>query len=156
MARLGVRAAVRRAGRVVLWLVVGMLLVRGGRDVLERSDTAVARPLSAARAVAWPDDEARAFAARFARAYLSSSPRDPERRADAIRAFVATDLVDAVVPDVGRHGEPRTVAAVTVARTVALDTDHALLTVAADDGTYLTVPVARDARGGLVVDDLPS
>ena len=41
----------------------------------------------------------------------------------------------------------------------ALDDSHALVTVAAaaTGGTqYLTVPVARDARGGLVVSDLPS
>ena len=55
----------------------------------------------------------------------------------------------------------QSVASVTVARTVTLDAQHALITVAATiDGAevtrYLTVPVARDAAGGLVVSDLPS
>jgi len=50
---------------------------------------------------------------------------------------------------------------VVVARSVAVDARHALVTVAiAVDGApaarYLTVPVARDAAGGLVVSDLPS
>ena len=49
----------------------------------------------------------------------------------------------------------------TVARTARLDARHALVTVAATvEGApatrYLTVPVARDDAGGLVVSDLPS
>ena len=51
------------------------------------------------------------------------------------------------------------VGSVSVARVARLDDSHALVTVAAaaTGGTrYLTVPVARDARGGLVVSDLPS
>jgi hypothetical protein len=49
---------------------------------------------------------------------------------------------------------------VAVARTPTLDARHALITVAAtlagSPTRYLTVPVARDAAGGLVVPDLPS
>ena len=51
------------------------------------------------------------------------------------------------------------VGSVSVARVARVDDSHALVTVAAaaTGGTrYLTVPVARDARGGLVVSDLPS
>jgi hypothetical protein len=53
---------------------------------------------------------------------------------------------------------------VMVARMTVLDGRHALVTVAATVSVsgkaaaprYLTVPVARDSRGGLVVSDLPS
>jgi hypothetical protein len=51
---------------------------------------------SEAAPVAWPDDEARAFAVELARAYVSSSPPEPERFADAMRAFVAPELADSV------------------------------------------------------------
>jgi Conjugative transposon protein TcpC len=141
---------------MLLWLLVAVLLIRGVSDVLApRTPEAAGRSAPAARP-AWPDDEARAFAVAFARGYLSYSPRDPEGWARAVKAFVADDVVDDVVPQFGRGAKRQVVGAATVARTAVLDSRHALVTVAVDDGRYLTVPVARGVGGGLVVYDLPS
>src|SRR5262245_3322452 len=62
------------AGRVVLWLAVGLLLVRGAQATLGPAEDAhpqAARPVAA---VEWPDDAARALAVEFATAYLTHTP----------------------------------------------------------------------------------
>jgi len=146
-------------GRTVLWLLVAVLLIRGAADLFARR-----APLASVRAApvapgVWPDDEARAFAAGFARVYLSTSPKASDRYATAVRRFVAPDIADVVVPEFAKRAAAQTVGSVTVARTTRIDARHALVTVAAAvDGStrYLTVPVARDAAGGLVVSGLPS
>jgi Conjugative transposon protein TcpC len=145
-----------RLGRALLWFVLALLLVRGAADVLGPSAGAAAGQGSPARGVAWPDDEARAFAVEFARVYLSYSPQKPRLYADAARAMVAPELADAVAPEFDENARTRVVGAATVARTVRLDARRALITVAAGDERYLTVPVAQDEEGGLAVYDLPS
>src|SRR3954447_24011096 len=75
-------------GRWVLWLFVAVLLVRGAADLFERRQPAAALSAAPPAAAAWPDDGVGAFAADFARAYLSYSPRDPDASAAAIRSFV--------------------------------------------------------------------
>jgi hypothetical protein len=152
-------ALLRTFGRAVLWLLVAVLLIRGAADLLGRS-----APIAVVRAapsplVAWPGDESRAFAADFARAYLSYSTRAPERYAAAVRGFVAADVADDVVPEFAKRAPAGVVGAAMVARTARVDGRRALITVAADVGggtRYLTVPVERDAAGGLVVYALPS
>jgi hypothetical protein len=149
----------RRLGRAVLWLLVLVLLLRGVASVLEPRGTAAVTAASRPAAPSWPDDEGRAFAADFARAYLTYSASDPEASATAIRAFVGPELASSIVPEYGENAPRRAVGSVSVARVTRIDDAHALVTVAAaaTGGTrYLTVPVARDARGGLVVSDLPS
>jgi len=136
-------------GRVVLWCVVALLLVRGAADLLATAEPPPPAAGSHAPPAAWPDDEARAFAVDFARAYLGSEPRLAE-------AFVAPELAASIAPE---YEEPQEVQAATVARTAAIDGRHALVTVAAtvsSDTRYLAVPVGRDAAGGLTVYDLPS
>jgi hypothetical protein len=159
----GIRTAgglVRRLGRALLWLVVVVLLLRGLASVLEpRDPTPVVQ--APRPAPTWPDDDARAFAADFARAYLSFSPNHADASARAVRAFAAPELADAIAPAYGERALPQAVTSVMVARTARLDARHALVTVAATvegaPGTrYVTVPVARDGAGGLVVSDLPS
>jgi hypothetical protein len=151
-----------RIGRGALWCVVALLLVRGAGDVLA-GDT----PVSSVRqprpaAAAWPDDEARAFAADFARAYLSYSPRHPERYARSVLPFVSPDVASSIAPRFASRDSRQVVQSAVVARTAAVDDGRALVTVAATvagrDVTtrYLTVPVARDGGGGLAVYDLPS
>jgi hypothetical protein len=153
---------VKRVGRVLLWAVVAVLLLRGVASVMAPRQPAVVVSSSRPAVVAWPDDEARAFAADFARAYLSYAPQAPEASARAVQAFVAPELANGVAPVYGEKAPAQVVASVTVARTAVLDAGHALVTVAAtvsggSVGTrYLTVPVARDGAGGLVVSDLPS
>jgi hypothetical protein len=150
-----------RFGRAVLWLLIAVLLIRGLADVLEPNRPAAPVAAPAEAPAAWPDEDAKAFAAQFSRAYLTYAPRDPEASADAIRAFAAPELATAIAPEYDERTRAQAVAAATVARSVALDDGRALVTVAvavegAPDPLYLTVPVARDDAGGLVVSDLPS
>jgi hypothetical protein len=157
------RDLLRGAGRVVLWGLVLLLLLRGIGDVLgSEAPVSVARDSRPAAAV-WPDDEARAFAQDFARAYLSYSPRRPGRYARRLERFAGPELAAAMVPDFAQRGSRQVVQALSTARVARLGDRQALITVAAslaleDGGTtrLLTVPVARDARGGLAVFDLPS
>src|SRR4051794_23215211 len=96
---------VNRLGRALLWLLVVVLLLRGLGSVLELRD---AKPVVQAPrpAPAWPDDDARAFAADFARAYFSFSPRRADASARAVRAFVAPELADAIAPVYGGGPPP--------------------------------------------------
>src|SRR3954447_14246430 len=82
----------KRLGRVLLWLLVVVLLLRGLAGVLD--PRAQGRVVQAPRpaSIAWPDDEARAFAAGFARAYLSFRPRHADQSARAVQAFTAPEL----------------------------------------------------------------
>jgi hypothetical protein len=146
----------KRLGRVVLWLLVVVLLLRGLASLFSTDTPAptAARPAATVAAV-WPDDEARAFAADFARAYLSYSPKQPQ----ALGRFVTPELVSSIAPEYVDGEARQSVGAVSVARTAKLDASHALVTVAAavnNETRYLAVPVARDSRGGVVVSDLPS
>jgi hypothetical protein len=143
-------ALLKRLGRALLWLLVLVLLLRGVASALEPRRAIVAAPMVRATAP-WPDDGARA--------YLTFDPKAPEASAAAVRAFVTPELGSSVAPEYGETAPRRAVGSVSVARVARVDDAHALVTVAAaaTGGThYLTVPVARDSRGGLVVSDLPS
>ena len=97
----------KRLGRAVLWLLVLVLLLRGLASVMEPQRAGRGDRGAAAAAVAWPDDDARAFAADFARAYLTYSPSDPDASADAVQAFVAPELASSIVPEYARgRGAP--------------------------------------------------
>jgi Conjugative transposon protein TcpC len=165
----GARSARTRAGvfktvgRVLLWCVVAVLLVRGAADVFAVEDRVPAGREGRGPAVVWPDDQARAFALDFARAYLGYSPADPDASARQLLPFVGAEVRDAIVPRFAQSGPRQVVENAVVARVARVNDRRALVTVAAwlaaegdVDTRYLTVPVARDARGGLVVDDLPS
>jgi hypothetical protein len=143
-----------------LWCLVLVLLVRGLSGVLSAREPApdVSAP---AATVPWPGDEARALALRFTRAYLGYVPRDGEADAAELRGLVAADIANAVVPVVADDKAPPAVRDVAVAGSVRLDDRHALITVAASVAgssvpRLLSVPVARDGAGGLVVSDLPA
>jgi hypothetical protein len=144
---------------MVLWLLVVVLLLRGLASVATPREAPPPAPVPKAAPSAWPDDAARAFAADFARAYLSYAPGDPAAAAAALQAFVPPGLAGTMAPQFGAEATRQTVGSVAVARVARLDSTHALVTVAAavDGATkYLTVPVARDGRGGLVVSDAPA
>ena len=140
----------RSAGRVALWIAVGIVLIRGVGSIV--SEPAATTGSAAVEAGGFPDDEARAFAVRFASAYLDPPP-------GGLAGYLADGLSDsaAVTPP---RGPGAKVAWATVAREASLGDSRALVTVAVltDAGTscYVTVPVARDERGGLVVSALPS
>jgi hypothetical protein len=143
----------KRVGRGLLWLLVLVLLLRGLTS-LTATDDAASRPIVkplAHTAPAWPDEEARAFAASFARAYLTA-PAPPLER------YVTPDLAAAIGAEYDPHARQQ-VGAVSVAREASLGPSKALITLAAavgDETRYLAVPVARDAAGGLAVTDLPA
>jgi len=152
----------RLCGRVLLWCLLALLLVRGAADVLGARDRpAVARQASPVPA-SWPDDEARAFAVDFTRAYLSYSPRHPDAYLRGLAPFMASDLASSVAPRFAQRNSRQVVLDATVARAERVAAGRALVTVAATLASpglttrYLTVPVARDARDGLAVYDLPS
>jgi hypothetical protein len=151
------------AGRVVLWLAIGLVLVRGVGMMAAPRSTPAARVKDQARVAGWPDDAARAFATEFATAYLTHDPS--ANASDQVRdleAFASPSLVAQLAPRPEQDVPRQVVQSAAVAGTVALDDRHALITVAATLGApepvrrLITVPVARAAGGALVVYDLPS
>jgi Conjugative transposon protein TcpC len=152
-------------GRLALWLAVGLLLVRGAGAMLGPTDDArQPHALRAARVSIWPDDAAGALAVEFATGYLTHVPGDDANAAARqLTALAASDIASELAPRFDHDAPAQIVRSATVARTVTIDARHALITVAATlatDGQLstrrLTVPVARDGAGRLVVDDLPS
>lgn len=142
----------RTAARGVLWACVALVFVRGLAEIASGTNTSGAGARAARHALG--DDEARAFAVAFARSYLTVP------QPDGLERFFADGLRDRAMAIVSPHSPGVQVTQATVAREVSLGSSRALLTVAAwmSDGRllYLTVPVAIDDRGGLVVDDLPA
>src|SRR4051812_46483233 len=156
------RELVRRLGRAVLWVAVAVVLLRGLTATVTTRQAPVARRV-ASTAAAWPDDAARAFAAEFATAYLDQPPADTAGlSASGLADFVVPELVDQLMLRRDPNGRPVVVRSVIPEAVTRLDGRHALVTVAALlDGApvrtlRLSVPIAHDARGGLVVYDLPS
>jgi len=152
-----------RAITIVAVSVVALFVVlRGVADILgdDGAGAGDAQPAGASSAHGWPDDEARAFAVQFARAFLTFSPSHPEYHELAVKPFLAKRLRGAIA--LPRRGPDQTVSAVTVARTHGAGRDRAVVTVATTvlnrtvTTRYLTVPVARDRKGGLVVYDYPA
>src|SRR4051794_23497843 len=88
--------AFKRAGRLVLWLLVAVLLARGLAGVLARPDRVASASVVRPAAPSWPDDEARAFAVDFARAYLTFSPKDRDSQLRALTAFAASELASSI------------------------------------------------------------
>ena len=156
------KGLLKGVGRLLLWSLVLLLLVRGAGSLLAvREPVPVPRESPAVEA-AWPDDEAQTFALEFTRAYLGYVPRERESYTRGLERFASPVLAGSMAPKFAQRGPSQVVSSVAVARVVAVDKRHALVTVAAAlsargmSTRYLTVPVARDARGGLAVFDLPS
>jgi hypothetical protein len=149
--------AFRALGRLLLWTVLIVVLVRGLSDILGDRAAVISSPARLATTARFPDDEARTFAARFARLYVTSLGDDRER---ALRPYLTNDLRDHATAKALQRGSGAQVAWAMVAREASLGGSRALVTVAIllTDGRsrYLTVPVGRDSRGGLSVFDLPS
>jgi Conjugative transposon protein TcpC len=155
------RELAARVGRVALWLLMIVLLVRGAAGLVGGDGQTAVRG-QARVAAPWPDDAARAFAVRFVSAYLERSARDPEADARAITGFVSPELAGELPARWEQPAPRQTVRSAVVSGAVAVDARRALVTVAATVAAarvstrLVTVPVARDAGGGLVVYDLPS
>jgi hypothetical protein len=159
------RELLARIGRMLLWLSVVVVLVRGLAGIANAQRPGPDRRGSdGAQAAAWPDDAARAFAVEFVTAYLTHAPsEDAGVYARRVEAFASAELAGQLAPTLDRGTPAQTVQAATVAGAERLDAAHALITVAVTLGSrpgrvtrWLSVPIARDRRGGLVVVDLPS
>jgi hypothetical protein len=151
-------------GRLALWAAVAVVLVRELGDILASPGSTQTVRARERTGDVWPDDATRAFAVEFATAYLHHPPQDDSGGyARRIAGFGSTRLASELVPHLDQRGSGQAVRSATVAGSTTLDARHALLTVAATVTTpggvttrHLTVPVARDAAGGLAVYDLPS
>ena len=142
------RGLLRTAGRVALWALVALIFVRGIASIA--AEPRDHQPAPAPTHEAFPSPEARALAIRFARAYLGG-------RAGELRRFLAESMPRQLVIDIPPGAA---VATIGVAAETALSSDRALITVACELGgrsaRYLSVPIARDAAGGLAVYALPA
>ena len=149
---------IARAPRVVFIGACTMLALAGLRTTITGGAVPSAPPVAAAPVSGLG---VTAFAEAFARAYLSYRGDDPAAHERAVAAFTTGDL------DPGAGLEPPVTGSLRVSWTAAMASSPAGLrrwrvTVAvalAGEGMglrYLSVPVARDRAGGLVVDDYPA
>jgi hypothetical protein len=151
-------------GRLLLWLALIVVLLRGLAGVFATDRPAPVQHAGRAAAVAtWPDDAARAFAVEFVSAYLTHSPTDdPGAYTTALEAYASPELVSQLTPRFDEQQTREVVRSAVVAEVVRLDDGHALVTVAATLAgptvtlRQVTVPIARDNRSDLAVYDLPS
>lgn len=156
-------ALARVAGRVVVWALLLLLLVRGTLDVAAglvptaRELVRQPRPASPVR-----EREASAFAAAFARAYLTFAPAHPEQHAAALKPYVSPWLGEHAGLELPPRGPAQRVAAAEPARVLRLDRSRLLVTVAAELAparpapVYLSMLVAGNAAGALAMADYPS
>lgn len=144
----------RVAGRVLLWLVIVLVGVRG----IESIAATPTNHKEAATTANAAGNEVGVFAVRFAEAYLSFTPGQTVAYQQAVSGFLARGLSDQTV--LPSSGQGVTVAEAMVAREQSLSGSRAIVTVAVflSDGQvrYLAVPVAKDKHGGLDVYALPS
>lgn len=146
-----------RAPRVVLTVACALLALAGVRAIVApRPAAPVSRPAPLASA----DVAIGAFAEAFARAYLTYRGDDVAARQRSLAGFLGAD----VDPDAGLQPPSPADQRVTWTTTTAVRAIAArrwLVTVAVTVGgdghvRYLSVPVARDPRGALAVDDYPA
>ena len=154
----------RRIGRVVLWVFIAIVVERGLGAIFsgDRESSTQAQAEGPPAAQTFPDDEARAYAVQFTRAFLTFTPAHPDYHELSVRPFLAAPLRESGALELPERGPSQTVTAATVARAKSLARNRALVTVAATvvnrtvTTRYLTVAVARDSAGGLVVYDYPA
>lgn len=144
-----VRSALRGIGRVAIWVVVGLLLVRG---IFSAASTAPPQSAPTSPAGVRDDQASESFAIRFARAYLA----DPSTQA------LAPFLADEARVGTGRPPEDDAspVAQAEVSRTKELAGGAAVLTVACElrdaRTLYLAVPITRSRAGEVAALGAPS
>lgn len=138
----------RRIGRVALWALVALLLIRGAESVLSPPPEP---PQAPAGAGGNPLGQASsAFAVGFARAYLAEpSLRDLNGR-----------FAEGTTRGAGANSPGRDVAQAEVAQTRRLGRDRAIVTVACEllGGRilYLAVPIVRNSAGEVAALGAPS
>jgi hypothetical protein len=140
-----VKSLLRPLGRVAIWIVVGLLLIRGVGAVLASPQPSARQP-QASGALAEPASSS--LAVRFARAYLEG------RSSRALAPLLAEG---ARVPAARRSGQP--VHAAEPAGIHELGGGRAVLTVACElrdaRTLYLAVPISRSGAGEVAVQGAP-
>jgi Conjugative transposon protein TcpC len=143
-----VGSVLRAVGRVALWAVVGLLLLRGVSGVLTepRQDGSATSDRSSAT-----DPATAAFAVRFARAYLTDAS------SQALAPYLAPG---ASAPATGRTGTVAQVEQAEVAAVRDLGDRRAIVTVACelDDARtlYLAVPIVREGAAEVAALGVPA
>ena len=157
------RRSARTVGRVALWGLVLLLLVRGLTSVVAGTPAPVAAGGGPTAEETGPDElEMGAFAVGFARAYLTFTPGRVEEHAARLRPYLDRSLGPNAGLELPAGGQRQTASEVVTSRVVRLDRRRVLVTVAAElrgrtpAVRYLTVPVARGRAGSLAVFDYPS
>lgn len=140
------RAAVRSAGRVALWVVLGLLFLRGIGSAVSGPGSSEPAPRAQGATV---EPATSSFAIRFARAYLSGS--SPQELAPLLAPGVPT-------PSAGPSGV--SVDQAEVAGIEALGAGQAIVTVACELGDartlYLAVPIVRASAGEVAASGAPA
>lgn len=141
-----VRSLLRGTGRVAIWTVLGVLLIRG---VLAESTSA---PQAPAQPTTEADPASGAFAVRFARTYLA----DPTPTALAPFLVEGVSVGGGIPPE----SEAADVAQAEVSDVNDLGDGRAVLTVACElrdaRTLYLTVPIVRTEAGEVAALGAPS
>jgi conjugative transposon protein TcpC len=138
----------RRIGRVALWALVALLLIRGTESVL--SPASEPRQALAGAQSSSLGQPSFAFAVSFARAYLA----EPSLR------HLSDRFAGGVTPKAGASTPGRVVAQAEVAQTQRLGGGRAIVTVACEllggRVLYLAVPIVRDPAGEVAALGAPS
>lgn len=112
------RSAARKAGRVAIWLVIGLAAFTGVRTWVfpTKPPTPVeqADPQAEAKKNNVPEAEAQQVAARFARSYMNWNAQEPDARAKELEA----DLAKGIDPKLGWNGSGVQLVAQTIPGTV--------------------------------------
>ncbi|MEW1760379.1 conjugal transfer protein [Streptomyces cyaneofuscatus] len=112
------RSAARKAGRVAIWLVIGLAAFTGVRTWIfptkPPAPVEQADPQAEARKNNVPEAEAQQVAARFARSYMNWNAAAPDARAKELEA----DLAKGVDPKLGWNGSGTQLVAQTIPGTV--------------------------------------
>jgi hypothetical protein len=125
---------------------------------------AIAPPTAKLSAVAvrqpsLPDRAAEAYAALFARRYLTWNAAEPQASASALEPFLGPGLEPDAGLELPASGEQRVEWAEVVQARSPAPGQHVYTVAAQTDSQgllYLTVPVARTAAGGLALDGYPA
>lgn len=151
----------RTGGRVAIWAIIALLLLRGLGDLLSDAERQPSAPSS--ETTEFPGPAEQAFAVRVARLYLSGETARPARASSILDSVFASGLRGRFAPASAGKGATPSVAEATVSGVKPTGADRAVVTVACVPGgpgrssvRYVAVPVARDSRGGLIAYDLPS
>lgn len=118
-----------------------------------------ALPAAAVREPAPPDPAAEAYAALFARRYLTWNAAEPQASAGALEPFLGSGMEPGAGLQLPASGEQRVEWAEVVQARVPAPGEH-VYTIAAQTDTagllYLTVPVARTSDGALALAGYPA